>query len=255
GNWTTQQNTTSNILRLAARVDEQLTPKDRFSFNLYRYTNTSPNAINYNQDAQGNTLSFSQALFNTTWDCSCSNAWLPSVEYTRIWTPNLVMDLNMGFFRNAVFRNPPGTGQSAGTTLGIASLPIDPTPEFTSPGFSNIGSDTNTNKINITNTYPPFGSVTKTWGPHTFKFGGSLRKNQFNSYNPASSPEGTLSFDGSITNHGTGGNANTGIADFELGQIKTGSYEQPMPPTGRRNWNLGLYFQDDFHATQRLTLN
>jgi hypothetical protein len=254
-NWTTQQGTTSNTLRLEARVDEQITANDRLSFNLYRYNSTSPNAVNYNQNAQGQTLDFAKALFNTTWDCSCSNAWLPSVEYTHTWTPTLVMDLNMGFFRNAVFRNPPGTGLGAGTALGIGSLPLDQTPELTSPGFSNIGSDTNTNQVNITNTFTPFGSVTKTWRSHTFKFGASLRKNEFNSYNPASSPEGTLSFDGSITNHGNSGNATTGLADFLLGKIKTGSYEQPMPPTGRRNWNLGIFGQDDYRVTPKLTLN
>lgn len=254
-NWTTQQNTTANTLRLEARVDEQITANDRLSFNLYRYNTTSPNAVNYDQNAQGQTLNFKDALFNTTWDCSCSNAWLPSIEYTRTWTPTLVMDLNMGFFRNAVYRNPPGTGMNAGTTLGIASLPLDQMPELTSPGFSNIGPDTNTNQINITNTYTPFGSITKTWRGHTFKFGASLRKNQFNSYNPASSPEGALSFDGSITNHGTTGNATTGLADFLLGKIKTGSYEQPMPPTGRRNWNLGIFVQDDYKVMPQLTLN
>lgn len=254
-NWVTQQSTTSNTLRLEARVDEQITANDRLSVNLYRYNSTSPNAVNYNQNAQGQSLSFKNALFDTTWDCSCSNAWLPSVEYTRTWTPTLVMDLNMGFFRNAVYRNPPGTALGAGTTLGIASLPLDQTPELTSPGFSNIGADTNTNQVNITNTYTPFGSVTKTYGPHTFKFGASLRKNEFNSYNPASSPEGTLSFDGSITNHGNSGNATTGLADFLLGKIKTGSYEQPMPPTGRRNWNLGIFAQDDYRVTPKLTLN
>ena len=57
--------------------------------------------------------------------------------------------------------------------------------------LSNIGADTNTNQVNITNTYTPFGTVTKTYGPHTFKVGASLRKNQFNSYNPATSPEGS----------------------------------------------------------------
>jgi hypothetical protein len=255
GNWTTQQNTTSHTLRLVARVDEQLTPKDRFSVDLYRYTTQSPNAVNYNQDAQGNTLSFSQAIFNTTWDCSCNNAWLPSIEYTRVWTPSLVMDLNMGFFRNVVLRNPPGAGLGAAQKLGIASLPLNQTPELTSPGFSNIGSDTNTNQVNITNTYTPYGSMTKTFGPHTFKFGASFRKNQFNSYNPASSPEGTLSFDGSITNQGTSGNATSGVADFLIGQVKTGSYEQPMPPTGRRNYNFGVFLQDDWKITPKLTIN
>jgi len=255
GNWTTQQNNTNHTLRLVARVDENVTTKDRLSFNLYRYTTRTPNAVNYNQDQAGDALNFNNALLNTTWDCTCNNAWLPSVDYTRVWNPTLVMDLNMGFFRNVVLRNPPGAGQGAATKLGIASLPLDQAPELTSPGFSNLGSDTNTNQVNITNTFTPFGTITKTIGAHTLKFGASLRKNQFNSYNPASSPEGSLSFDGSITNHGTTGNATTGIADFLLGEIKTGSYEQPMPETGRRNYNLGIFFQDDWRATSKLTIN
>lgn len=254
-NWTTQQTTTSHTLRLVARVDEQISTNDRMSINLYRFKGTSPNAVNYNQTASGTMLDFQHALFNTTWDCSCSDAWLPSINYTHIWSPTLVMDLNMGFFRYATYRTPPGEGLKAGSTLGIASLPLDQMPRLTSPGTSSIGPDTNTDQVNITNTYTPFGSITKTWGPHTFKFGASLRKNEFNSYNPASSPEGTLNFDGSITNHGNAGNATTGLADFLLGKVKTGSYEQPQPLTGRRNYNFGIYGEDDWKLTSKLTIN
>jgi outer membrane receptor protein involved in Fe transport len=255
GNWTSLQNLTGHVQKIVVRVDEVVTPKDRLSFNVYRYTNTSPNAVTYNSP-----------LLNTTWDCSCSNAWLPSVDYTRVWTPTLVMDLNMGFFRNVVLRNPPGVGLNAASALGIASLPLDQTPQISAGnntqnagsnnlGFSNIGADTNTNQVNITNTFTPFGTLTKTYGPHTFKFGASLRKNQFNSYNPATSPEGNFVFDGSITNRGNAGNPNTQIADFLLGKIKTTSYEQAQPPTGRRNYNFGVFFQDDWKITPKLTLN
>jgi len=256
GNWTSLQNLTGHVQKIAVRVDELLTAKDRFSFNVFRYTNSSPNAVYWNSP-----------LLNSTWDCSCSNAWLPSVEYTRIWTPTLVMDLNMGFFRNVVLRNPPGTGLNASQQLGIASLPLDQTPEFVfgssasatstsaTNAISDIGADTNTNQVNITNTFTPFGSITKTVGPHTFKVGASLRKNQFNSYNPATSPEGQILFDGSITNRGAPGNVNTQIADFLLGKIKTTNYEQPQPPTGRRNYNIGIFAQDDWKVSPRLTLN
>ncbi len=255
GNWTSLQNLTSHVQKIAVRVDEVVTQKDRLSFNVYRYTSTTPQYVSYNSP-----------LLNTNFDCSCTNAWLPSIDYTRVWTPTLVMDLNMGFFRNVVLRNPPGVGQNAATTLGIASLPLDQTPQISASssaqnstsnnfGFSNIGADTNTNQVNITNTYTPFGTVTKTYGPHTFKAGASLRKNQFNSYNPATSPEGLFVFDGSITNHGAAGNPNTQIADLLLGKIKTTSYEQAQPPTGRRNYNLGIFVQDDWRATAKLTLN
>jgi len=257
GNWTSLQNLTSHVQKIAVRVDEVVTPKDRLSFNVYRYTSTSPQYVSYNSP-----------LLNTNWDCSCTNAWLPSIDYTRVWTSTLVTDLNMGFFRNVVLRNPPGVGQNAASALGIASLPLDQTPQISASantqslnnasnnfGFSNMGADTNTNQVNITNTYTPFGTVTKTYGPHTFKAGASLRKNQFNSYNPATSPEGLFVFDGSITNHGAAGNPNTQIADLLLGKIKTTSYEQAQPPTGRRNYNLGIFVQDDWKATPRLTLN
>jgi hypothetical protein len=243
-NWTSLQNLTGHVQKIVGRVDEVLTSKDRFSFNVFRFTTSTPNAVSWNSP-----------LLNTTWDCTCNNAWLPSVDYTRVWTPTLVMDLNMGFFRNVVLRNPPGTGLNAAQALGIASLPLNQTPEMTDPGFSNIGADTNTDQVNITNTYTPFGTVTKTVGSHTLKIGGSLRKNQFNSFNPATSPEGLLQFDGSITNHGASGNPNTGIADFLLGKIKTAQYEQPQPPTGRRNYNWGVFVQDDWKATPKLTLN
>ncbi len=255
GNWTSLQNLTSHVQKIVARVDEIVTPKDRLSFNVYRFTNTAPQYVAYNSP-----------LLNTNWDCSCTNAWLPSVDYTRVWTPTLVMDLNMGFFRNVVLRNSPGVGMNAATTLGIASLPLDQTPQISASataqnntsnnfGFSNIGADTNTNQVNITNTYTPFGTITKTYGPHTFKVGASLRKNEFNSYNPASSPQGQFVFGGSITNHGSTGNPTTQLADFLLGKITTTSYEQAQPPTGRRNYNLGVFFQDDWKVTPKLTLN
>lgn len=246
GNWTSQQNFRADTTRVVGRLDEQITQKDRLSLNVYRYISQSPNPIYYNVP-----------LLNSTWDCSCSNAWLPSVDYTRTWTPTLVMDLNMGFFRNVVLRNPPGAGLNAAQQLGIASLPLDQTPELTfgSGAISNIGADTNTNQVNITNTFTPFGSVTKTWGPHSMMFGASLRKNQFNSYNPSGSPEGMFNFDGSITNHGTAGNATTALADFLLGKVKTGNYQIPMPPTGRRNYNLGVFAQDDWKVSPKLTLN
>ena len=244
GNWTSQQAPVSDTTRLVVRIDQQMTSKDRVSLNLYRYIQSTPNPIYY-----------SSPLLNTTFDCTCSNAWLPSVDYTRVWTPSLVMDLNMGYFRNVVIRNPPGAGMNAAQQTGIASLPLDQMPELTSPGFSNIGSDTNTNQLNVTNTFTPFGSITKTLGSNTLKLGASLRKNQFNSFNPSGNPEGTLAFSGTITNHGTTGNANTGLADFLLGKITTGNYQLPMPENGRRNYNIGVYTQDDWRAFPRLTIN
>jgi hypothetical protein len=243
-NWVDQQNNSTKYLRFVTRVDENLTERDRLSFNLYRYTTRTPNPQQWGVP-----------LFNTTWDCTCNNAWLPSVNYTRIWNSSLVMDLNLGFFRNVVVRNPPGTDMDAAKTLGIASLPLDQMPTLNISGLSNIGSDQNTNQMNITNTITPFGTITKMVGAHTLRFGASLRKNQFNSYNPSRNPQGQLTFDGSITANGVSANPSTGLADFLFGKIKSGDYQLPMPPTGRRNYNVGVFVQDDWKVSPRLTFN
>ena len=244
-NYVAQQTTNLDALRLVTRVDQQHKDKDLIHVSLYRNASSQPNPLTY----------LTAPLLNTTWDCSCSNSWITSVDYTRIWSPTLVMDLNMGFFRNAVYRNPPGVAPNVSQSIGIASLPLNQVPQLIYTGYTNIGADTNTNQVNITNTFTPFGTLTQVLGPHTFKTGASLRKNQFNSYNPSGSPEGSLTFDGSITNHGNAGNPTTALTDFLTGNIKTGNYQLPMPPTGRRNYNIGIFFQDDYKITAKLTVN
>ena len=227
-NWFSQQAPVQTTFRLVSRVDEQITKNDRLSVNVYRLTSIQPLAVNY-----------LNSFLNSSYDCNCSYAWLPSIEYTRVWSPTLVMDLDKGNTRTVVLRNPPGVVPNVSQFVGIASLPLNQMPELTSPGFSNIGADTNTVQSNITNTFTPFGSLTKVWRQHTFKIGGALRKNEFNTYNPATSPEGSLGFDGTITNHGSAGSATTGLADFLLGKYNTGNYELPQPKTGRLQLQLG----------------
>jgi hypothetical protein len=259
GNYTQQPVTELKYLRFVARVDEQMTQNDRLSFAFYKYTSSSPNPVVY-----------LNPLINSNYDCVCSLAYVASVDYTRIWNSSLVSDFNIGFFRYGTFRNPPGAGLGAASQLGIGSLPLNETPEIATVGsvpatssssvpsggaISNIGGDSNTNQVNITNTFPLFGTVTKTFGPHTFKFGGSFRDNEFNTYNPATYPQGQFQFDGDITNHGVAGNVTNELADLLLGKIKYAQYELPQPPTGRRNYNFSIFAQDDWKATPKLTLN
>lgn len=244
-NYVFQQTTQLDQLRLVARGDQTFGARGRLSLNFYRDKSQQPLVT-----------VFRSSLLNSNYDCTCTDASVASADYVHTFTPRLVADFSMGFFRYSVFRNPPSRGLGVGAQLGIARLPLDQTPTLSIAGLSSIGSDANSNLTNITNTFTPYGTVTRTIGTHTFKLGASLRKNQFNSFNPSGFPNGNLSFTGEITSSTkAAGNPNNAFADFLLGRIKTGNYQVPMPETGRRNFNIGAFFQDDWRATPKLTIN
>ncbi|MDE1161352.1 MAG: carboxypeptidase regulatory-like domain-containing protein [Acidobacteriaceae bacterium] len=244
-NYTYQTTTKPVTQRVDARLDQQIRQSDRIFASVYRFTDMSPQVPTFND-----------LLLNTGYDCACSEGWMGSIGETHIFSPTLVSEIHMGFFRYAAYRNPTGGNANVATTFKIPSTPLDQLPYTSITGESSFGATSNTTQFNATNTYSPFGSVTKTWGPHTFKAGFSLRKNEFNSYNPASYINGSLNFTGEITSPtANSGNPANAMADFLYGKIKTGNYELPQPPTGRRNYNYGIYLQDDYRITPTLVVN
>ncbi|MEK7406375.1 MAG: TonB-dependent receptor [Acidobacteriota bacterium] len=93
-------------------------------------------------------------------------------------------------------------------------------------------------------------------GRHTAKLGGQLYQSQF-WYVSAGNVSGSYSFNGEITGLGAAGRDHpiNSLADLLLGAVKTASIPIPQIPVSRVNYNLGLFFNDDWKATRRLTLN
>lgn len=94
---------------------------------------------------------------------------------------------------------------------------------------------------------------------HTLKFGGEYRMTQFNDRNPfrfyatfgfSNIPTATQAATGSSTNY-SGGN---GFASFLLGQAFSGTITGPAQVYTRKRYTA-FFVQDDFRATDRLTLN
>jgi Carboxypeptidase regulatory-like domain len=93
--------------------------------------------------------------------------------------------------------------------------------------------------------------VSYTKGNHNVKFGFEIRRPYFDG----------ASYSGKLGNvlFGTGGiHAFTGatpLEDFLMGFPSNGSYTAGDPTSTQRNWNYGLFGQDDWRITPRLTLN
>ena len=144
------------------------------------------------------------------------------------------------------------------TSLGLPKSLVDALPQpryfglWTWDGYTQLG---RYQSINITNNYGLMGSVTKIVGPHTMKTGVDLRRIHFIQQNSGN----ILAISNSVQwtrRRWDMNDANSGdsYAGFLLGVPTGGSVNYPLYPFFRQ-WYAALYFQDDWKASRRLTLN
>lgn len=180
---------------------------------------------------------------------------------TQTISPSLIIEGTFGFLRANQQRIPLNQGIDITSVLGIGR-PINTqvaavVPRINISNFRELGVGANATSTEITNTFQPQASASYVRGNNNLKFGFQLRKNQFNVFNAGGNYAGVYNFNGGITAPTSGGGPGAvySFADFLLGQISTATYSIPQPLTGRRNYNLGFFVQDDWKVTPRLTLN
>ncbi len=185
-----------------------------------------------------------------------ATSYLTSVSLTELFSPSLIAELRFGFSRFHTEQVPPSAGIDVPRDFGIQNVPLPYSPTFNLSNWTTLGTNQNTLATSIDNNYQTAASATWVKGDHVIKAGFQLRKNQFNVYNPGTNLGGSYTFSGTLTSPtASSGNAVNDLADFLLGLVQSGSYVLPQPITGRRNYNLGIFIQDDWRATSRLTLN
>ncbi len=130
--------------------------------------------------------------------------------------------------------------------------------QFTNGLAGNIGSSRlGTQTLFANTTYQYVNNLTVTRGRHQMKMGGqALRQHMNTFYGGNTGRTGTIRFDGNFTrDHLDSKSKGFAEADFFLGNPSRLTRGVEGTIWGHRKWIFGFYFQDDWRASDELTLN
>lgn len=181
------------------------------------------------------------------------------VNYTHVFSSNLLLDLRIGFNRINIDSEPIGKGTNAGSALGLPNTNDTGDPNATGmPGFhflngyADLGDQIAIPIHNINNTYQANGDVIYNRGSHNIKTGAALVRRQLN-YLQEFAPQGWMWFFSPMQMAGE-----SVFIGFPLpGGIvfPFANRQQQWAPFYYRSWEPSFYVQDDWHVRPWLTLN
>jgi outer membrane receptor protein involved in Fe transport len=183
-----------------------------------------------------------------------------AIQHVTTISNNMVNEAKFGYMRGNLNRLSPRrlTGFTAEKDLGINGLfvggpngrPLNELevgfPSITISGYNGFGDSTSGEGLDKSQTYQFVETVSWIKGAHGIKMGGDLRR-MMGDATSTNSPFGQINFTRDI--------AGDAAAAFMLGFPRTSFSPEGIPVSGVRQWRYGLYVQDDWRVTQRLTVN
>ena len=192
-----------------------------------------------------------------------------AVSYTHIFNPTLINEVRMGFNREHALRLQPFGNDTSDipAEFGIQGIPQIPgnggLPNLGISGLSSLGATTWFVSERFSNTYQISENLTKIYGSHTFKGGWEGQLIDFPWAAPPSS-RGSFSWNGVYTGIPNVGDGSTARAQFLLAPTNADGFGGIGPNAvnasnfgwvASRKYYTGLYFQDDWKASSKLTFN
>ena len=242
-------NSAFNVDQGDLKIDFKATQKDNIS---YRFTRAY----------QNNPSSNSQVLLSDTF--ATTPIWNTVGDWSRTIGTNLVNDARFGWSHITLnsgnswatsvgqFGNTLGIGNgNPGTLPGLLAL------NFTNSVLTNIGSQESTQSFDD-HVWQAEDALSWNHGRHTFKFGGQYWRQIIKTFYAGNNGQlGLMDFDGRFTavTPGASGSGD-GAADFFLGLDNQYGRGVSTGKTWQQTSNIiGIYAQDTWRATDRLTWN
>ena len=241
-NYETIRQNVTKYNRFDTRIDDTLTAKDslfaRFAYDNSNFTRTS--------EFQNLPAGFASGSNNV-------HARGYALGYTRVLTPNLINELRVGYTRYTLTNVPVLSNKPVSADLGIVNA--NRTAQL--GGGALIGGYGN--EIEYTgdygtyavpeNTYEIVDAFSANRGRHSLRFGGQFIRREVSFFRPIAG-KGSF-FIGNGTGRYTGYEVSELLAGFndsyQIGS-QTGFF-------GTRNYENGIFAQDDWKVSKRLTLN
>ena len=178
---------------------------------------------------------------------------------THIFSAHVLNDFRLGYTRRGNTIVGTTLGNTASAALGIPGIPTnaafnDALPLFTFTGFQQLGPSASTFSQYQTGVWQTVNTTVFTKGRHAFKAGVDFRWYQLNAVSPPN-PTGAFAFTTTGTNQQGVTNSGNSLASFLLGQVDTFQIDLQQSKIRPRAHIQEYFFQDDWRATDRLTLN
>lgn len=175
-------------------------------------------------------------------------------SYTHIFGPSLINDLKFTHLQRKFINTRPGYLDNLAAELGLKGVTDAAFPSFTVPGYATLGNPAGAYRIQ-TPILDRQVLDTLAWfkGKHSFKFGAEFRAGANDEIRDRGSA-GNFTITPLITSlPGVTGTGNS-IASLLLGEVNAASIQVSEKIRSRSSY-VGIFAQDDFRVTSRLTLN
>lgn len=260
-NYTRTANDADHQNQFDFRMDGALRNRDR-AFARYSYFSDVEQPITALPDGSGPTAG---AVIGTGNVAGLSHVLGQQAVFdeTHTFTARLLNDVHVGYTRRGNTITGPTLNNTASNALGIPGIPTNAAfnnalPLFTFTGFQQLGPAASTFSQYQTAVWQMEETLAYVRGRHSFKMGADVRWYQLNAVSPPN-PTGSFAFTTTGTDTQTtaattttGGNA---LASFLLGQVDTFSIDLQTSKLQPRDHILEYFVQDDWRATDKLTLN